>query len=327
MGLQNFHDYLNRKMRQKTALDYIQRFEYVRANTASLTPKNINSWLLSKKRDGVQGNSLNNLVKAVRAYCKANNLDWWSEVLYFKEEPTEKEIFSDAEIERFLQLPKLPYFHYELWDQWTMFFTILAFSGMRANEVASLTVDQIDFDSNNFILPKTKTRPRRVPIAANILRPLKSYIVDRNHFLFPTDRGSLGHVGSAGWQKHFNIRKKALGLNKAKLTTHSFRHSHATNLYENGVPLPDIMQIEGHKNYDTALKYVHLSNKSAQKSINKHSIVRKSISPDEKLKMFLEQAKESGILDDSDFEYTLKPGYIAIWQKGSKKEKIIIEST
>lgn len=325
MDLQKFEDYLTRRMRDTTARDYIQRFNYVYSSVSPFTPENINAWFLAKKREGVQGNSINNLVKAVRAYATAYELEW--KIPYFAEEPTEKEIFTDTEIESFLNLPKLPYFHYDIWEQWTMFFSILAFSGMRGNEVASLTVEQIDFIGNHFVLPKTKTRPRKVPIAVNLIEPLKKYVVDKDKYLFPTDRGSRGHVWRAGWQKHFNIRKKALGFTKKKLTTHSFRHSHATNLYENGVELPDIMKIEGHKNYDTALKYIHLSDKSSQKAINKHSIVQKSLDATTLFNTFLEEAKKQGILDDSKFHFVIEPDFFAIWKKGSKKKKLAFTDT
>lgn len=327
MDLDRFQDYLDRKMRAGTAKDYLQRLKFVYSEVSEFAPESINSWLLSRRRSGVQGNSLNCLVKAVRAYCAALKLDWGQEVLYFTEEESNKEIFSDEEIEAFLALPRPPRFQKERWEMWTMFFSILAFSGMRANEVASLTIDQVDFGSNNFLLPITKTRPRMVPIAHNLRQMLPAYLAKRTNYLFPCDRGPLPHIWRNGWQKNFLIRKRMLGIKRLKLTTHSFRHSHATNLYDNGASLADIMKIEGHKRYDTTLKYVHLSNRMVQRTINKHSIVRKSMSDLDKVKELVEVAQKMGIFDDKDLRFTLKPGYLAVWAKDAVKESITLETS
>ena len=40
------------------------------------------------------------------------------------------------------------------------------------------------------------------------------------------------------------------------ITTHTARRSGATNMYENGVPLLEIMQITGHTKLDTLQNYL-----------------------------------------------------------------------
>lgn len=325
MELNKFESYLLRKgLREDTIAAHLQRMKHVLNSVGSLSPESFEEFLMNKKRNGIKGSSLNRFIITLRSYGAFKELEWTKTVPLFKEEATNKAIFSDSEIEAIISLERPPRFRFDVWDRWTMWLRILAFSGMRASEVSTLKPEQIDFGTNTFILDHTKTIPRRVPIANNLLPDLEKYVKASNKWLFPSPT-KRGHVWRSGWHKHFNIRKDSLGLKRPNLTVHSFRHSFISNLWEEAVPLPDIMNIVGHKKPETTLKYSHLGMKSAQKSINKHSIIRKNISSKNKLKLFLEYANQAGLMEDEEFEWILEQDFIAIWEKGKRKKRIEFE--
>lgn len=291
--------------RRYTIECHLRRVRQIFRECEPLTEANFRTFLLSKLQNNRKASSLNRLILSVRHYGRVYDIEWCKKYPLIKKiEATQKEIFSDEEIESIISLEKPAYFHHEVWARWTMWLKILAFSGMRASEVSSLTVEQIDWGTNNFILPKTKTVPRRVPIASNIKADLKEYLKTVTTFLFPMP-GPLGHVWRQAWQRHLDIRMKALGIKRPNLTTHSFRHSFISNLWEEGAPLPDIMSIVGHRKAETTLQYSHLGNKSAQTSINKHSIVRKSVSAEDLLEQFVEEAQKRGMLKRDKFTWNI----------------------
>lgn len=305
MSLVQFEEYLILEGHREYTIEcHLRRLKQLLANCTPFNEEKVKQFLILKKKAGVKGASLNRLIITLRKYSRCAGLEWGLHFHLFKEEEPNKGVFSDEEIESIISLERLPGCRPEVWKRWTVWLQVLAFSGMRPNEVSTLTVDQIDWGTNNFVLAVTKTRPRRVPIAA-ILKPiLKEYLKDKEHYLFPVS-SKRGHVWRQGWQKHMDLRMRAVGIKRANLTTNSFRHSFISNLWEERAPLPDIMSIVGHKKPETTLRYSHLGNRSAQKSINQHTIVKKYAEPDEQLEDLIEEAKRRGMLTNEHFEWSI----------------------
>lgn len=304
MDLHEFEEYLILKGHRPYTIEcHLRRMRQLLNACSPFEQKTVRSFLITKRKAGIKATSLNRLIITLRHFSVCHKLNWGTKYpLFTKLEEPQKEIFSDEQIEAVINLPCQPRFRKLTWARWTMWLKVLSFSGMRASEVSTLTVDQIDWATNNFVLPKTKTKPRRVPIAMNIKNELLEYVKGKDKYLFPVS-SKRGYVWRQGWQKHIDLRLKVLGIKRDGLTTHSFRHSFITNLWEENVPAPDIMNIVGHSDITTTLKYSHLGNKSAQKSINRHSIIQKQAPTNEMLEAFIEEGKRRGIFNTSKFEY------------------------
>lgn len=308
MNVQGFRIYLlTLGLRKPTVAKYCS---YIAA-LPEFTPEIVQETILTALNKGTKNSSINVFLRAVKKYCEFEKLDWIKELKYLKEDETQKAILSDQEIEDLISLPCPPRFHQSVWDRWTLFLKIMAYTGMRPSEVATLTVNQIDFGTNNFLLPITKTTPRKVPIPHLLHKDLKEYISNTKEYLFPPTQGTKKHIWRNGWIKHFRKRANLLGI-RPEVTIYSLRHSFITSLLEEDVSLPKVMKVVGHKNIETTFRYTHLTNKDSQEAIKRHRLGKKHTSPQERFKHLIEDLKRSGIFDDPDFTYQVSNNKIVI---------------
>lgn len=71
-----------------------------------------------------------------------------------------------------------------------------------------------------------------------------------------------------------NAAKKA-NINKT-VTPHVLRHSFATHLMDQGIALPKIQKLLGHKDVKTTMIYTHVTNSSITEVISPLDIIQKS---------------------------------------------------
>jgi site-specific recombinase XerD len=140
--------------------------------------------------------------------------------------------------------------------------TMLAKLGLRANEVASLTLDNIDWRSGEMRV-HAKGRQRVVmPIPPDVGAAIAAYLRDgrpksscRRLFL----RTLAPRVGFASGNAITMIAKAALERARiqgfAHQGAHLFRHSLATELLRSGATLSEIGQLLRHKGHDTTRIY------------------------------------------------------------------------
>jgi site-specific recombinase XerD len=139
---------------------------------------------------------------------------------------------------------------------------MLAKLGLRANEVATITLDDIDWRSGE-ICVRTKGRQRaRMPIPPDVGAAIVAYLRHARpksscRRLFPRTRAP--YVGFASGCAITMIAKKALkraGIRGfAHQGAHIFRHSLATELLRSGATLSEIGQLLRHKSHDTTRIY------------------------------------------------------------------------
>jgi len=138
---------------------------------------------------------------------------------------------------------------------------MLAKVGLRANEVVTLTLDDIDWRSGEMCV-RTKGRQQAVmPIPPDVGAALVAYLRHRPKsscrrlFL----RTPAPHIGFSFPSAITTIAKTALAhagvRGFAHQGAHIFRHSLATNLLKSGATLSEIGQLLGHQGHDTTRIY------------------------------------------------------------------------
>jgi len=139
---------------------------------------------------------------------------------------------------------------------------MLAKLGLRANEVATLVLDDIDWRSGEMCIRAKGRQRARMPIPADVGVAIVDYLRDgrsksscRRLFL----RTRAPHIGFRSSGVISKIAKTAftrVGIRGfARQGAHLFRHSLATELLRSGATLSEIGQLLRHKNQDTTRIY------------------------------------------------------------------------
>jgi site-specific recombinase XerD len=146
---------------------------------------------------------------------------------------------------------------------------MLAKLGLRAGEVATLTLDDIDWRSGEMLVCAKGRQRARMPMPPDVGAAVVAYLRDgrptsscRRLFL----RTPAPHVGFASGCAITMIAKTALkraGIRDyAHLGAHLFRHSLATELLRSGATLSEIGQLLRHESHDTTRIYAKVDIKA-----------------------------------------------------------------
>lgn len=145
-------------------------------------------------------------------------------------------------------------------------------TGMRISELLNLRKDQIDKSGRIFIRGKGK-KERFVYLTPRAQKHIKKYLdirgKDNLPYLFIPLKGKNIHnkdkkISPNYLQEKVKRYRELLGIN-IPLSCHSIRHAFATYLAESGANPAAIQILLGHESLDTTTRYVHASDKYAEK--------------------------------------------------------------
>jgi site-specific recombinase XerD len=139
---------------------------------------------------------------------------------------------------------------------------LLARLGLRANEIATMALDDIDWQTGQITIRGKGRRRVQMPLPAEVGAAIADYLqngrptsgTSRRVFL----RELAPHIGFASASNVSAIAKSALvraGIRVPRLGSHLFRHSLATHLLRAGASLTDIGQVLRHQTEDATRIY------------------------------------------------------------------------
>jgi integrase len=134
---------------------------------------------------------------------------------------------------------------------------LLLDTGARYSEIANIRWDQINLDEKVIHLWRPKVQNEAYLFmtdrAYQILRR-RAQAKAGDHVFTSKKGGPRGYASQA-------IRKamKRAGLNDC--TIHTFRHTHASRLIQNGMSVYEVKEILGHTDIKTTMRYAHLERK------------------------------------------------------------------
>jgi integrase/recombinase XerD len=146
--------------------------------------------------------------------------------------------------------------------------------GLRVSELLTIKLSDI-FREEGFLKVTGKgNKQRLVPLSEYTLKHIDLYINGtRNHIkimpnskdiLFLNRRGN--HLSRVMVFLIIKELAEKSGVRK-NISPHTFRHSYATHLLENGADLRSIQQLLGHESLTTTEIYTHVSNKKLRETI------------------------------------------------------------
>lgn len=164
--------------------------------------------------------------------------------------------------------------------------TVFYACGLRRNEGFHLNVSDINFDRQLLHVRKGKNyKERFVPFNQTALKHLKEWVFDWRGFLvknnleealFISQRGSRMQSQSMALRlKILQQRTEDIVLQQKNVHLHVLRHSIATHLLENGMPLEKISRFLGHTSLESTQIYTHLLEDSPREK--KEKVVYKNI--------------------------------------------------
>ena len=149
--------------------------------------------------------------------------------------------------------------------------------GLRVSELVNLKISEIHKEDEYLIITGKGNKQRLVPINGMALKHIDIYLrnvrthvkikKDKEDFLFLNRRGSpLSRVMIFYIIK--DLTEKA-GIKKT-ISPHTFRHSFATHLLENGADLRAVQDMLGHESITTTEIYTHISRTMLKDVIEKY---------------------------------------------------------
>ena len=146
-------------------------------------------------------------------------------------------------------------------------------TGMRQAEQFSLQWKHVDFENGVATIPMSKSgKTRHVSLsdgAKSILRSVESFT--RSPYVFPSVHDPLKSLCPDSFLR--NVYRPALrqaGIQGS--CWHSLRHTAASRRVMAGADLLAVKELLGHQDFDTTLKYSHLSPKHLRESANLGSL-------------------------------------------------------
>ena len=141
---------------------------------------------------------------------------------------------------------------------------VLYGSGLRVSELINLQLSKLYLDEGYMLVEGKGSKQRLVPMSPQALKQVDLWKIDRN--LLNIKKGSedclfLNRRGTKLTRDMiFKIVKDLAmlaGIRK-NVSPHTFRHSFATHLLENGANLRAIQQLLGHESITTTELYTHI---------------------------------------------------------------------
>jgi len=150
---------------------------------------------------------------------------------------------------------------------------VLYGSGVRVSELIGLQISRLSLDEGFMLVEGKGSKQRLVPLSPKSVRQIELWKVDRNQLKIQKGNEDFLFLNRRGAQLTramiFTIVKDltALAGIRKNVSPHTFRHSFATHLLENGANLRAIQQLLGHESITTTELYTHIDVNFLRKTI------------------------------------------------------------
>lgn len=260
-------------------------------NIDKKTLLNYKAYLISQDRKTAKGQktkqklssySINRMLSSLRSYFKyLADMDYKipvspTDIKLVKTEKKHPRVGEFKEIVRLIESPMQFEQNKKVALRNRAMLEIIFSTGMRISELLNFKKDQIDKTGRIFIRGKGK-KERFVYLTPRAEKHLKNYLEARgitdSPFVFIPYQGKNANkknkkISPNYLQERIKKYRELLGLN-IPISAHGIRHAFATYLAESGANPAAIQILLGHESLDTTTRYVHASDRYAEKTHRK----------------------------------------------------------
>lgn len=149
--------------------------------------------------------------------------------------------------------------------------------GLRVGELVQCNIEDLQLREGLIIIPKGKgNKTRTVPMSKTVIKDITNYLYkERLQQQTKDTKAFILHSRLERMQKgtYNEILKKIINRTKnenikiKQISIHNLRHSIATHLIEQGVPLERVKEFLGHEHLKSTEVYTHISTQQLQKLV------------------------------------------------------------
>lgn len=138
---------------------------------------------------------------------------------------------------------------------------LLARLGLRSGEVASLTLDDLDWEAGQLTVHGKSGRRNELPLPADVGEAIAAYLQDgrprsASRLVFLRAKAPVrGFRGASGIGSIVRHALQRSGLDTPSMGAHQFRHGLATEMLRHGASLAEIGDVLGHRHLQTTTIY------------------------------------------------------------------------
>lgn len=148
---------------------------------------------------------------------------------------------------------------------------LLARLGLRSGEVASLTLDDVDWEAGKLSVHGKSGRRNELPLPAEVGKAIAAYLQNgrprsASRLVFLRAKAPVeGFRGASGVGSIVRHSLQRSGVETRALGTHQFRHGLATDMLRHGASLGEIGDVLGHRNPQTTMIYTKVDIQALRK--------------------------------------------------------------
>ena len=165
------------------------------------------------------------------------------------------------DIEKILNVPDL---NTNIGIRDALMLEMLYVTGIRVSELVNIKISDIDYSNNKIKITGKGNKQRIVMYGKRCHELLNKYLSSRNVFL--KDNNDYLFLGIKGKKINDRVIRNIIndisvkaGVN-LKISPHTFRHTFATHMLNEGADLRSVQELLGHENLSTTTIYTHVTN-------------------------------------------------------------------
>ena len=291
--INEFLDYISyeKKYSDKTELNYeidLYRFdEYLKMNHKNylkIKYEDVSNFIITLQKSGYKSTSINRTISTLRSfytYLEKEKIIISNPFNLVSNLKTDKRLPNYFKYNEYLEMINtLSDSPLDIRNR--LILELLLATGMRVSELSSVKMDAIDFNNNEIKVHGKGNKERIVYYGSYAKDALDNYLYNSRNILLNGKESVFLLVNNNGTPLTSrgirliieNIVKKA--SIHSKITPHTFRHTFATMLLNEGCNIKSVQELLGHASLNTTGIYTHLTNEEVRKVyLNAHPRAKK----------------------------------------------------